>query len=133
MTVFFQAVVLDSEGLSAWIRRDRAVMAMLQEFNDMGADLVISANTIIEVAHPKAGMSRLNWLLSQVSTEPVTKQAAKAAAKLLADAGLHGHRHAIDATVAQAALRQSAPVAIVTSDAADMGSLCTRRVHVIAL
>ncbi|MPZ64497.1 MAG: DNA-binding protein [Pseudonocardiaceae bacterium] len=133
MTAVFHAVVLDSEGLSGWIRRDRAVMATLQELFDMGADLVVSANIIIEVTHAKADMPRVNWLLSQVHTEPVTKSAAKAAARLLADAGLHGHEHAIDATVAEAALRQSTPVAILTSDADDMRMLCGRRVHLIVL
>lgn len=41
-----------------------------------------------------------------------TEQAAKAAAKLLKDAGPHGHKHAVDATVAEVALRQPGPVAM---------------------
>lgn len=49
-----------------------------------------------------------------------TEQAAKAAAKLLKDAGPHGHKHAVDATVAEVALRQPGPVAMFTSDVDDM-------------
>jgi predicted nucleic acid-binding protein len=78
-------------------------------------------------------MARLNWLLSRLKVEPVTEQTAKAAAKLLKDAGLHGHKYAIDATVAEAALRQPGPVAILTSDTDDMRKLCGQRVKVIPL
>lgn len=133
MTDKLESVVLDSEGLSAWILRDRHVLALLRRFNELGADLVISANTIVEVIHAKVDMARLNWLLSQVKTEPVTQQTAKAAAGLLVDAGLHGHKYAIDATVAEAALRQPGPVAVLTSDVDDMRKLCGHRVHLIGV
>lgn len=52
MSERIETVVLDSEGLSAWIAQDRKLLAMLQVFHDMGADLVIGANTIVEVTHP---------------------------------------------------------------------------------
>uniref|UniRef100_A0A8D4BC16 Uncharacterized protein n=1 Tax=Streptomyces pratensis (strain ATCC 33331 / IAF-45CD) TaxID=591167 RepID=A0A8D4BC16_STRFA len=45
MSKRIEAVVLDSEGLSAWIAQDHKLLAMLQVFHDMGADLVIGANT----------------------------------------------------------------------------------------
>ncbi len=60
-------------------------------------------------------------------------QTAKAAAKLLMDAGLHGHKYAIDATVAVTALSQPGPVAVLTSDVDDMTKLCGRRINVIPL
>lgn len=62
-----------------------------------------------------------------------TEQAAKAAAKLLKDAGPHGHKHAVDATVAEVALRQPGPVAMFTSDVDDMRRLCGQRVRLIGL
>lgn len=65
--------------------------------------------------------------------EPVTEQAAKAAAELLKSAGLDGHTYAIDATVTDAALRQPSPVAILTSDTDDMAKLCNDRVRLTAL
>lgn len=65
--------------------------------------------------------------------EPVTEQAAKAATELLKAAGLYGHKYAIDATVAETALRQPGPVAVLTSDTDDMTKLRGGRVHLIAL
>ncbi|GGY32360.1 PIN domain-containing protein [Streptomyces anulatus] len=127
-----QTVVLDSEVLSAWIEQDREFLAMLQVFHDMGAVLVIGANAIVEVSHLRT-MPRLNWALSRVKVEPVTEQAAKAAAELLKGAGLHGHKYAIDATVAEVALRQPKPVAILTSDSDDMTKLCGNKVRIVPL
>jgi PIN domain-containing protein len=126
-------LVLDSEGLSAWIAEDRKVTALIDSAQRHETNLVISANTIIEVTHAGTNMPRLTWLLSRIKVEHVTEQAAKAAARLLKDAGLHGHKYAIDATVAETALRQPGPVAVLTSDADDMGKLCGRRVKVIPL
>ncbi|MGV9374260.1 DNA-binding protein [Nonomuraea sp. NPDC003707] len=128
-----ETVVLDSQGVSAWIAQDRKILAMFQVFQTMGADFVIGANTIVEVSHTRVNMPRLHWALSRVKVEPVTESAAKAAAKLLKGAGLHGHKYAIDATVAEVALRQPGPVAILTSDVDDMARLCGDRVRLIGI
>ncbi|MFF5673935.1 PIN domain-containing protein [Streptomyces hygroscopicus] len=133
MSTRLETVVLDSQGLSAWVAQDRKVLAMFQVLHEMGADLVVSANTIVEVSHSRVNLPRLNWTLSRVKVEPITEQAAKAAAELLKSAGLHGHKYAIDATVAEAALRQPAPVAVLTSDTDDMAKLCNDRVRLIGL
>jgi predicted nucleic acid-binding protein len=128
-----ETVVLDSDGLSAWVAQDRKVLAMFQVFHDLGADLVVSANTIVEVSHSRMNLPRLQWALCRVKVEPITEAAAKAAAQLLKDAGLRGHKYAIDATVAEAALRQPGPVAILTSDVDDMTRLCGSKVRMIGL
>ncbi|MFI7084495.1 DNA-binding protein [Streptomyces anulatus] len=133
MSERIETVVLDSEALSAWIAQDRRFLAMLKVFHDMGADLVIGANTIVEASHSRTDMPRLNWALSRVKVEPVTEQAAKAAAGLLKGAGLHGHKCAIDATVAEVALRQPEPVALLTSGSDDMTELCGNKVRIIPL
>ncbi|SEE06134.1 hypothetical protein SAMN05216489_05367 [Streptomyces sp. 3213] len=133
MSEHIETVVLDSEGLSAWVAQDRKVLAMFQVFHDMGADLVVSANTIVEVSHARVDLARLQWALSRVKVEPVTEAAAKAAAQLLKGAGLHGHKYAIDATVAEAASRQPGPVAILTSDVDDLTRLCGSTVRTIGL
>lgn len=133
MNEHIETVVLDSQGLSAWISQDRKILAMLQVFHTMSADLVIGANTVVEVSHSRVNMPRLQWALSRVKVEPVTERAAKAAAELLKTAGLHGHKYAIDATVAEAALRQPGPVAMLTSDADDMARLCGDRVRLIGI
>ncbi len=131
MSSHFETVVLDSEGLSAWIAQDRKTLALFHVFHEMGADLHISANTIVEVSHSRVNMPRLQWALSRVKVEPVTERTAKEAAKLLKSAGLHGHKYAIDATVAEAALRQPGPVALLTSDLDDMAKLCGNRIKLI--
>ncbi len=128
-----ETVVLDSQGLSAWISQDRAVLAVIRSFHSMAADLVVCANTIVEVMHSRVNTARLNWVLSQVKVEAVTEQAARAAAGLLKEAGLHGHKYAIDATVAELTLRQPGPVAMLTSDVDDMTKLCGNRVRLIAI
>jgi predicted nucleic acid-binding protein len=127
------SLVLDSEGLSAWIAQDREVTAMLKAIDKSGAEFVVSANTIVEVSHARVNMPRLQWALSQVQVEPVTEQSARAAARLLKDTGLHGHKYAIDATVAEMALRQPGPVAMLTSGIDDMARLCGERVRLIGL
>ncbi|WP_030459533.1 hypothetical protein [Kitasatospora sp. NRRL B-11411] len=133
MSVRIETVVLDSQGMSAWISQDRGVLAMIKAFHSMGAGLVIGANTIVEISHARANTARLNWVLSQVRIEPVTEHAARASAALLKQAGLHGHKYAIDATVAEMALRQPGPVAMLTSDIDDMAKLCGDRVRLIAI
>ncbi|WP_034089439.1 DNA-binding protein [Streptacidiphilus albus] len=128
-----ETVVLDSQGVSAWISQDRGVLAMIRSFHSMAADLVVCANTIVEVMHARVNTPRLNWVLSQVKIEAVTEQAARASAELLKQTGLHGHKYAIDATVAEMALRQPAPVALLTSDVDDMAKLCGTRVRLIPI
>ncbi|AUY50605.1 DNA-binding protein [Streptomyces sp. CB01881] len=128
-----ETVVLDSQGVSAWIAQDRGVLAMIRSFHSMAADLVVCANTIVEVVHARVSAPRLHWVLSQVKIEAVTEQAARASAELLKQAGLHGHKYAIDATVAEMALRQPGPVAMLTSDVDDMAKLCGRRIRLIAI
>jgi hypothetical protein len=95
--------------------------------------LVTVAAVWPEVSHSRMNTSRLHWALSRVKVEPVTEQGAKEAAKLFQAAGLHGHKYAIDATVAEAALRQPGPVAILTSDVDDMTRLCGKQIRLIGL
>ncbi|MGP3918962.1 DNA-binding protein [Nonomuraea sp. 10N515B] len=128
-----ETVVLDSQGLSAWMAQDRKILGMFQVFHTMGADFVIGANTIVEVSHTRMNIPRLQWVLSRVKVEPVSEAAAKVAAELLKAAGLHGHKYAIDATVAEVALRQPGPVVMLTSDVDDMARLCGDRVRLIGI
>ncbi|MGI5286292.1 hypothetical protein ACQEVF_23540 [Nonomuraea polychroma] len=53
MIAHVETVVLDSQGLSAWIAEDRKILAMFQVFHTMGADFVVGANTIVEVSHAR--------------------------------------------------------------------------------
>ncbi|WP_127498040.1 PIN domain-containing protein [Actinoplanes solisilvae] len=128
-----ESLVLDSQGFSGWIDRDRKVMRLLEQAERDGADLAMTAATIIEVSHSGVDMARLTWLLSRIRVEPVTKESARRSAGLLKAARLHGHKYAIDAIVAEVALRLPAPVAVLTSDTDDMLKLCGQRVRVIGL
>ncbi|MFC7217074.1 type II toxin-antitoxin system VapC family toxin [Streptomyces polyrhachis] len=128
-----ETLVLDSEGLALWVARDRRVVLLLEQAERDGVDVAMSAATIIEVTHAGADMARLNWLLSRIRVEDVTKDSARRSARLLGNAGLHGHTYATDAMVAEVALRLPGPVAVLTSDADDMRKLCGQRARVISL
>jgi predicted nucleic acid-binding protein len=128
-----ESLVLDSQGFSSWIDRDRKVMRLLEQAERDAVDVAMSAATVIEVSYGGVDMARLNWLLSRIRVEAVTKESARHSAQLLKGAGLHGHKYAIDAMVAEVALRLPGPVAVLTSDADDMVKLCGQRVRVIGL
>ncbi len=106
---------------------------MLEQAERDGADLAMSAATIIEVSHSGVDIARMSWLLSRIRVEPVTKESARRSAELLKAAGLHGHKYAIDAMVAEVALRLPAPVVVLTSDVDDMVKLCGQRVRAVRL
>ena len=128
-----ETVVLDAQGLTQLIDGDRKLMARLRVAREAGATAVISANTIVEVSHSRLSEPRLNWALSRVEVEPVTADSAKASARLLKAAGMHGHEHALDATVAEVALRQYGPTVVYTSDPDDMKRLCGDDIRIIVV
>ncbi|GCD36372.1 hypothetical protein OEIGOIKO_04134 [Streptomyces chrestomyceticus JCM 4735] len=126
-------LVLDSEGLSKLLADDETVVALVAEARSRGMEVVICALTIIEAVHARTDTARLRWLLSGLRVIPVGDEEAKAASALLTGAGLHGHQYAIDAAVAEGALRQRRPVVMLTSDADDMTKLCGGRVRLVAV
>ncbi|MGW1280662.1 DNA-binding protein [Streptomyces tsukubensis] len=126
-------LVLDSEGLSKLLADDETVVALVAEARSRGMEVVICALTIIEAVHARTNRARLTWLLSGLRVIPVGDEEAKAASALLMGVGLHGHKYAIDAAVAEAALRQQRPVVMLTSDIDDMAKLCGDRVRLVAV
>ncbi|MFE7808067.1 DNA-binding protein [Streptomyces sp. NPDC057430] len=126
-------LVLDSEGFSKLLADDETVVALVAEARSRGMEAVICALTIIEAVHSRTNKDRLSWLLSGLRVIPVGDEEAKAASALLMGAGLHGHKYAIDAAVAEAALRQQRPVVMLTSDIDDMVKLCGDRVRLVAV
>ena len=126
-------LILDSEGLSKLLADDEQVVALVAEGRSRGMEVVISALTIIEAVHARTNQSRLSWVLSGLRVIPVGDEEAKAASRLLVIVGLHGHKYAIDAAVAEAALRQHRPVVMLTSDIGDMVKLCGDRVRLVAV
>jgi predicted nucleic acid-binding protein len=126
-------LVLDSEGLAALVCRDRDVIAWLALARADDLRVVVSAATLVEVMHPKINRPALEWTLSRIVVEPVTEAIARSAAALLGEAGMHGHRHALDAIVSATALAAMGPVTVLTSDPDDLGALCGGRAAVIKL
>ncbi|MFD4829894.1 DNA-binding protein [Streptomyces uncialis] len=126
-------LVLDSEGLSKLLADDETTVALVAEARSRGMEVVSCALTIIEAVHARTNKARLGWLLSGLRVIPVGDEEAKAASALLMGAGLHGHKCAIDAAVAEAALRQQRPVVMLTSDIDDMVKLCGDRVRLVAV
>ncbi|WP_369371648.1 type II toxin-antitoxin system VapC family toxin [Promicromonospora sp. Populi] len=123
--------VLDSEGLSKAVAHDDAVIDLLAVAHRHDIDVVISSATLVEAVHPKINRKALEWRLSMLSIDPVTEQTARLATELLADAGKHGHSHAIDAMVCATAVASPRPVRILTSDPDDIMALAGDHVSVI--
>ncbi|MTJ63451.1 DNA-binding protein [Nocardia seriolae] len=126
-------LVLDCEGLSRFVADEPAIVALIAEARRRRMEVVISALTIIEATHDKTDRARLSWLLSILRVEPAEEASAKAASRLLLETGLHGHKYAIDAVVAELAMRQPQPVVLMTSDPSDMSTLCGEAVRIIPL
>ncbi len=126
-------LVLDSEGLAKAVQRDGDVTGWLALARADDMRVVTSAATLVEVVHPRIRRPALEWTLSRLVVEPVTEPLARHASALLGEAGLHGHRHAIEAMVCATALAAPGPVAVLTSDPDDLMVLCGGRVTVIKI
>lgn len=126
-------LVLGCEGLSKFVGDHEPVVALIAEARKRGMEVVISALTIIEAAHARIDRARLARVLSGMRIVHIGDEEAKAASTLLINAGLHGHKYAIDAAVAEMALRQRRPVVMLTSDIDDMTKLCGDAVHVVGV
>lgn len=116
--------VLDSEALSRMVLGDRTMAATLAKAHQSGVRVVTSAMTLVEAYHSKVRRPVWDWAMSRVVVEPVTKEVADEAIRLLAAAGLHGHTYAIDAALAAIANRRPGRTVVFTSDRDDMGKLC---------
>ncbi|MGW4706072.1 PIN domain-containing protein [Streptomyces sp. NPDC004285] len=126
-------LVLDGEGLAKAVLRDREVTAWLALARANDLRVVTCAATLVEVMHPRINRAALEWTLSRLVVEPVTDAVARRAADLLAGAGLHGHKYAIDAMVAATALAAPGPVTVLTSDPEDLMTLCAGGATVITV
>jgi hypothetical protein len=126
-------LILDSQGLAMAVRRDREVTAWLALARADDVRVVTSAATLVEVMHPELKRPALEWTLSRIVVEPVSEAIARRAAALLGDAGLHGHKYAIDAMVSATAFVRPEPVTILTSDPEDLRMLCGRHATLIKL
>ncbi|MET8790949.1 PIN domain-containing protein [Streptomyces pseudogriseolus] len=124
-------LVLDSEGLAKAVLRDRTVTAWLALARADDLRVITSGATLVEVVHPRINRPALEWTLSRLVVEPVSEPIARRAAALLSDAGLRGHKYAIDAMLCATALAAPGPVTVLTSDPEDLTALGGRRITVI--
>ncbi|WP_327244342.1 type II toxin-antitoxin system VapC family toxin [Streptomyces sp. NBC_01320] len=124
-------LVLDSEGLAKAVLRDRTVTAWLALARTDDLRVITSAATLVEVTHPHINRPALEWTLSRLVVEPVTESIARHASTLLADAGLHGHKYAVDAMLGATALASPQPATVITSDPEDLIALCGSRITAI--
>jgi predicted nucleic acid-binding protein len=123
---------LDSEGLAKAVQRDREVHEWLTAAREADLPVVTSAAVLVEVVHPRINDAALKWTLSRLRVEPVTQALAQSAAALLRDAGLHGHKYAIDAMLCATALAHPGRVTILTSDVEDVAKLTAEHPRVAA-
>ncbi|CAL9594609.1 type II toxin-antitoxin system VapC family toxin [Streptomyces sp. enrichment culture] len=124
-------LVLDSEGLAKAVLRDRTVTGWLALARADDLRVITSAATLVEVVHSRINRPALEWTLSRLVVEPVSEPIARHAASLLADAGLHGHKYAIDAILGATALAATGPATVLTSDPEDLTALCGARLTVV--
>ncbi|MFE9925191.1 hypothetical protein ACFYQA_27540 [Streptomyces sp. NPDC005774] len=125
--------LLDSEGLSQTVRGATAMKGRLKAAQLAGVRVMTTSMTLIEAYDVRTYLPAWHWALSRVHVEPVTEDIAQEAIGLLKEAGLHGHKYAIDAALAAVALRQPGPVTVFTSDEDDLRKLCGDRVVVMGL
>lgn len=126
-------MVLDSQGLSSLVNRDRGVTTLLHTAQRRNRLVATSAATLVEVVHPRINRRALQWTLSRLVVVPVTRQLARTAADLLGEAGRHGHRYALDAMVAATALAAAPPTTVLTSDPDDMAALCGDAIGIVTV
>jgi predicted nucleic acid-binding protein len=126
-------VILDSEGLSKVVRGDRPVMAQLEKAWRDDLRVITSAASFVEARDPRMSQAKFDWAISRVAVEPVTREVARDASRLLAENGKHGHTYAIDAMVAATAVAAPGPRIMFTSDPKDMTKLCGKSVRVVSI
>lgn len=124
-------LVLDCEGLSKLVRRTSELTEWLAAAEAEDIRVITSSVTLVEARDPKTNQARFDYAVSRVNIIPPTEAIARHASQLLAAAGLHGHKYAIDAIVAATAMASPSPVTVLTSDPEDLLMLCGPGVRVI--
>ncbi|WP_411079931.1 PIN domain-containing protein [Streptomyces sp. cmx-18-6] len=122
--------VLDCEAVSRAALGNAEMKRRLKDAHRASVRVVTSSMTLIEAYHSKIRRPVWDWAMSGIVVEPVTKEIADDAIRLLRNAGLHGHKYAIDAALAAVANRQRGPAVVFTSDVDDLSKLCAARVQV---
>ncbi|MER7934004.1 MULTISPECIES: hypothetical protein [unclassified Streptomyces] len=120
--------VFDSEALSKAVQGDREMTALIKTAPRLDIPIVTSALTTLEAWNPRdtSRQALWDWTLSRIRVVHTNDQLIALARDMLKTAGLHGHKYAIDATLAAVARReaaQGAEATVFTSDTDDMNQL----------
>jgi predicted nucleic acid-binding protein len=126
-------LVLDCEGLSKLVQRTPELTEWLTAAEAEDVRVITSSVTLVEARDPKTNQARFDYAASRVNIVPPTEAIARHASKLVAAAGLHGHKYALDAIVAAIALTSPTPVTVLTSDPEDLLMLCGPGVRIIKI
>ncbi|MFJ9720840.1 type II toxin-antitoxin system VapC family toxin [Streptomyces sp. NPDC101213] len=126
-------LVLDCEGLSALVRRTPELTEWLAAAEAEDIRVVTNSVTLVEARDPRTHQARFDYAVSRVNVVPPDETIARHAGKLLAAAGLHGHKYALDAIVAATAMASPAPVTLLTSDPEDLQALCASGIRIVKI
>ncbi|MFD1662672.1 type II toxin-antitoxin system VapC family toxin [Streptomyces caeni] len=126
-------LVLDCEGLSRLVRRSPELTEWLTAAEAEDIRVVTSSVTLAEARDPKIHQARFDYAVSRVNIVPPSEAIARHASRLLAAAGPHGHKYALDAIVSATALASPAPATFLTSDPEDLLALCGPGVRVVKI
>lgn len=126
-------LLLDCQGLSKFMDNDPHVTGLVRAAQAKDTLVAVSNLTLVEAWHSKIRMDRLRWHVSRLEALPVSDTTSWCAIDLLRNAGLHGHKYAINAVVAASALGFSGPRIVVTSDVDDMNRLCGNRIRAVGV
>lgn len=124
-------LILDCEGLSKLVRRAPDITEWLAAAEAEDIRVATSSVTLVEARDPRTNQARFDYAISRVNVIPPTEAIARHASKLLAEAGLHGHKYALDAIVSATALASPFPVTVLTSDPEDLTTLCGPTVRIV--
>ncbi len=126
-------LLLDCAGLSLLYRQDRAALLLIEAARREGVRVGTTAMTRLEAEDSKVHRARIAWNLSRLDVHDITREVSADAAELLRSHQLHGHKYAIDATLAAIARRAERPVSVFTSDPEDLTLLCGKRIQIIPI
>ena len=124
-------LVLDCEGLSKLVRRSPELTEWIAAAEAEDIRVAMSSVTLVEALDPRVSQAQFDYAVSRVNVVPPSESIARHASRILSEAGLHGHKYALDALVAATALASPAPVTILTSDPEDLLMLCGSGVTVV--
>jgi hypothetical protein len=126
-------LVPDCEGLSQLVLRTPELTEWPAGAEAEDTRVITSSVTLVEARDPRMKQARFDYAVSRVNVVQPSEAVARHANRLVAAAGLHGHKYPLDAIVAATAPAAPPPVTVLTSDPEDLLILCGRGGRVIKL